>query len=380
MPRYSQYSVLHHFIEKIYEAFKRAGHSCRLLSGDDRVKCPTEDPPDFTIGFNGALLNDQNQFVSDIIKVPHVSLLVDPPYRFINLIKSPYMIITCDDRYCCTYLESLGFHRSFFMPHAVEPELSASPFKERVFDVVMLATFIDYRKCKLVWPLLFPTEVCKVMEETAEMAFSCPISFIQAFNSFFEKLIKKSPKGKFDDISRIDILRQLELYIKGKDRILLAESVTDVPLHIFGTTVDLLSWKTYFGKKHPNIHVHGGVTYASALDVMKQSKILLNPSLKNRDGAHERLFSGIACGSLVITSESLFLSQQFQEEEDILYYRHQNLTQLNSKLLEYLSNEDKRSALVEKGRKKVMSSHTWDNRAVELMQHIPNLIKQIHKL
>jgi spore maturation protein CgeB len=377
MPRYSQYSVLHHFLEKLYEAFKRANHLCRLLKEEDQTIVPQNDPPDFTICFNGALINEKNEFVCDILKIPHVSLLVDPPFRYLNLIKSPYMIISCDDRSGCKFLEDLNFHRSFFLPHAVERELAPIPLKERVFDVVMLATFIDYKKNILNWPKLFPTEICKIMEEAAEITFESSISFIQAFENLYEKLLKNSPKDKFNDLSIKHVLSQLEFYIKGKDRILLAESLKDIPLHIFGTTKDLINWKTYFGIKHPNIHVHGGITYDSALSVMQQSKIVLNPSLKNREGAHERFFSGVACGSLVITNESLFLSEQFQENEEIIFYHHQNLEEMNSKILSFLSHEDQRTAIVEKGRQKVLAYHTWDNRVAELMQYVPHFLEKM---
>lgn len=378
LPKTSQYSVLHHFTKKFHEAFLRQGLSSRLLDGEDRINVPSRDPPDFLTGFNGALFNHQHQLTCDVLGIPFLSCLVDPPYRFLYLVDSPNTIIACDDRYCCTLLESINFNRTFFMPHAVEPELSPDPTLERNFDVVMLATFIDYKMHKQNWKSFFPLGICKIMEEASEITFSDPkISFLHAFNVLYEALSKKYPKSKFENVSMAHVLQHLEIYIKGRDRALLAKSITDMPLHIFGSSLDQLNWKTYLKEKHPNVFYHGPVNYFQALDIMKQSKIILNPSLKNKDGAHERIFAGYACGAMVITNESLYLSEEFKEGEDIIFYRHPDLKDVQQNIHHYLSHEPERAALVEKARTKTMERHTWDSRVKDVLKKIPQLIDKI---
>lgn len=367
LPSRSQYDVLHHFIRKLYEAFVRQGLICRLLGDEDRYAVPAEDPPHFTIGFNGALPGKRTGFACDELHIPHVSLLVDPPYHYTSLISSPYMIITCDDRSGCSMLKSWGFERTFFLPHAVEAELCTALEKEKVFDVALLATFFDIHKCKTEWMKVYPLELCKIMEESAETALTAPYSFIDVF----QKLVQTS--GKFANIHLGKVLSQVEKYLKGRDRILLAESISDAPLHIFGSALDLVGWKAYFGNRKSNVHVHGGITFESALNVMQQAKVVLNPSIKNKDGAHERFFTGTACGALVLTSESHYLREQFLEHQEIEYYRHGHPVAINS----YLSDDHARTAVVKRARDKIAVFHTWDSRAKEIMEHVPALIEQI---
>jgi spore maturation protein CgeB len=378
MPRYSQYSVLHHFARQFYEALVREGFTCRLLNGDDRVHVVESSPPQLTVGFNGALMDLDKNMYCDILKLPHLSLLVDPPYRYIYLADSPYTMITCDDRYGCKLLESLHYDRSLFMPHAVEPTLHADPTTDRPFDVSLLATFIDYKNRALAWKDLFPPTLCKAMENALGVTFEDPhISFIQAFNLEYETLLKKHSKSFFEKISMLQVLQELEIFVKGYDRVQLAKSIRDVPLHIFGNTIDKRGWKEFLHEKHPNIYFHPGVNYEQALQVMKRSKIILNPSLKNKDGAHERIFSGLACGALVVTNFSNFLAPDFKHQENIVYYEPAHYELINDQVIHYLRHEKDRQELVKKGQKTVLDGHTWDHRVREIMKYVPQMVEKI---
>lgn len=372
MVRKSQYEVLHYFTYKLFEAAKRAGLNCRLLHGDDIITVSQEDPPDLSVGFNGVPRNKDNQMICDLIRRPYLSLLVDPPYRFLYVTGSPYTMITCDDRFCCTLLNSLEFTRNFFLPHAVEPELSPDSQQEKIFDVVMLATFIDFKHLRESWKTKFHPVVRQVLEETAEYTFSEPtVSFIAAFNGILDIALQKHPHTLFEKSVINEALQDLELYIKGRDRYLLATAVKDVPLHIFGAAGETLTWKDYLGKNHPNIFPHAPVQYPQALNILKQAKILLNPNLKNKDGAHERIFAGIACGAAVITNQSAYISETLENGKDLLFYDHTDLNKVNTMVNDLLENESTREKLSANGRKKVMQHHTWDHRLEEILRQVP---------
>lgn len=370
VPRTSQYDVLHHFTRKLYEAFVRAGYSCRLLEKDAQLDIPKKDPPDLSIGFNGAPRNTAGQMFCDFLKVPHLACLVDPPYHFLYLYNSPYVITACDDRIGCRLLQTLGLERTLFLPHAVEPELLHEKPLESHFDVVMLATFIDFEKRRKDWRDKYPAPICKAMDSAAEMAFADPkISFIAAFDSVMEGLNRS---GKtFKEINLNEVLQDLEYYIKGRDRVELAKAVK-TPLHLFGGSIDGMGWKEYFdGRK--NIHVHSPVNYSQALQVMKRSRILLNPSFKNKEGAHERVFAGLASGALVITTESQYLLDRFAEDQALVYYRHPHLESIQEDIEEYLSDESLRRSIVEKGCQKIAEGETWDHRVATIAQDLPLL-------
>ncbi|MCE5318838.1 MAG: glycosyltransferase, partial [Parachlamydia sp.] len=370
-PRTSQYDVLHHFTRKLYEAFLRAGYSCRLLEKESQLEIPKKDPPDLSIGFNGAPRNSAGEMFCDFLKVPHLACLVDPPYHFLYLYNSPYVITACDDRMGCRLLQTLGVERNLFLPHAVEPELLQEGPQESHFDVIMLATFIDFEKRRKDWRNKYPTLICKAMDSAVEMAFSDPkISFIAAFDTVLEG-VHRSGKA-FKEVDLNEVLKDLEYYIKGRDRVELVKAVK-TPLHLFGGTIDAIGWKDYFADQK-NIYVHSPVNYSQALQIMKRSRILLNPSFKNKEGAHERVFAGLASGALVITTESQYLLDRFTEDQELVYYRHPHLESIQENIDKYLADETQRQSLVENGCKKIRQGETWDHRVAALAKELPPLL------
>lgn len=361
LPRISQYEVIHHFDEKLYEAFKRAGIKTRLLKKEQFEETFIKSPPDATIGFNGAPRTDDGVMLCDIYKIPHISLLLDPPYRFPYLIESSFVHIGCDDKVCCKILRDRGFERTFFFPHGVEKELSPDPKIEKIYDIVMLATFIDFEQIRNDWPQKYDKKIVEALCHAADETFTNKNrSFITAFEENY--------KGHFDWIELSEPLQELELYIKGKDRTLLVESFEGITLHIFGASFGKKGWKDYLGKKHPSIYVHNPLPYREALDIMRRTKVLLNPSLKNKDGAHERLFSGISCGAMVVTPDSRYLRETLNEGDGVIYYDHQQPDEYKKAVEHYLQNDHAREQAILKGYGIIQKHHTWDQRVNQLLK------------
>lgn len=364
LPNTSQYEVLHHFARKLFEAFQRQGYACRLLTKEEYSKTLFQSPPDFTVGFNGAPVDERGEFLCDQASVPHLSCLVDPPYRFLQLQTSPYIFVTCDDRFWVEAFKTVQHPNYYFMPHGVEKELAPDPLLKRAYDIVFLGTFIDGEKHRKSWRSEFPEPVWKAMEEAAEAALADEnLHFMQALLSILNE------KKQFDAIEHFDLAsvgQELELYIKARDRIDLIRSIKSSQVDIFGGTVDDTGWQQHFAKQS-NVVVHPPVSYHEALRIMKQAKIVLNSGLKNVYGAHERVFSGLAAGAAVLTSSNPFLREHFTDGESILLYRHNDLALVDDLLQHYLHDEQARQALVQAGRSLVMKHHTWDVRLRDLL-------------
>lgn len=378
LPQMSLYEVLHHFTRKLYEALVRAGHSCRLLEGDQRFLVPLESPPDFTIGFNGGLKIEDGRLFCDLIQVPHVACLVDPPFRFFELTSSPFVVITCDDSYCCEDLRSMKFRNAFFMPHAVERELAPEPDVERIYDLAMLATFVDCEKRKAEWSKKFPSEICRGMEKAAGLALADEkTSFLLTLKQALGSHLYTAAGQYKMDLNNIKLIfSEVELYIKGRDKLDLLNAITDHEVHVFGNSIDETTWQHYC-KDRPNIIVHPGVSFTEALEVMKRTKILLNSCIKNKQGAHERIFSGAACGAVVVTNENEYLKKQFVDGQELILYHRSAFHDVNDRIHKLLADESQRQAIADRGRQKVMSHHTWDHRVAELIHQITPVIQNM---
>lgn len=385
LPPISQYGVLHHFTKKFGEALVRLGVGCRILEAEKNNPKPFltqifADPPQCTLSFNGLLPDDEGRFFCDLIKIPHVACLVDSPNNFFPLIKSSFSIITCVDRFSCDFFKGLNFKNALFMPHAVEKNLAPSVDAVRNFEVLMLASCIDYNAIERSWAEKYPASLCEALHEAAEITFSDQeTSYVQAFVQALDRQAAKNGNLDVAQIDMVMMLDELEIYIRGLDRIELIKSIKDSRIDIFGGNNSKALWEKYLGKKHPNVVLHDGVPFEQALELMKHAKIALNSCPWIKNGAHERVFAGLACGALVATAKNPYLEQQFKDGENILFYNYQNRSNLNDSINRMLMDEDLREKTARKGRDITMHNHTWDHRAATLLKELDPILKSISK-
>ncbi len=382
MPPRSQYQVLHHFTQSLAAALTRTGVSCRVLEAQrDQPQLFIDEllrnKPECTLSFNGLLPDEEGRFFCNLIRIPHVACLVDAPQHYLALIRSPYSVITCVDRFYCDFFQGLNFQNSLFMPHGVDKELiiPPTPLDERPFEALMLASFIDYEQVRKTWKKTFETALCKALEEAAEIILSeRDIPCVQALALALDRQTR-SPMGL--DPAKIDFvmaLDQLEDYVNGRDRVDLLKGIKDAQVHVFGAGAE--GWKKHLGQSR-NILTHDAVSYDQALKLMRQSKVVLNscPTIKN--GAHERIFAGIASGAAVVTNDNLYMHDNFKHGDSILFYHHGRWEEINREINAYLHDEEKRLVLVKNGQKIVHEGHTWDHRAATLISELSPILKRI---
>lgn len=383
MPPRSQYGVLHHFTKKLGEALTAVGVKSRILEAEYHNPEPflqalMSDRPDCTLSFNGLLPDEKGRFFCDMLNIPHVACIVDSQNLFIPLIHTPLTIIVCSDRFSCEFFRGLKSRNVLFMPHGVEKELKPDPSMDKIYDVSMLCSLIDYESKRKEWKEKYGPILAKIMDEAVELTLAdSTTSYVQALVNAIDKYMELHHNLDPRKIDFISIMDDLEIYIKGKSRIDLIKSVKDAHVHIFGSTTESAGWEKYLGKSHKNYTIHESVPYEQAIDILKQSKIVLNACPWIKNGAHERIFYGLACGALPMTSENIFMLENFVNEKDILLYQTANMEAINEKVNEYLSNDTKREAVAAEGRKVTMAHHTWEQRASLLVKELAPILENI---
>lgn len=382
MPPLSQYGVLHHFTKKFYEALMRAGVNCRLMEAERKNPRPFllqlfNDPPDCTLSFNGLLPDDEGRFFCDMIKIPHVACLVDSPNHFFPLIRSPYNIITCVDRFSCDFFKGMKYDNVLFMPHAVEKNIVYHPDEDRPYDVLFLGSYIDFEQIAAEWKKKYPESLCKAMQEAAEITLSDQTTpYVQALVQSLQKLSDKDADPRLQNLDFVELLDELEMYIRGIERVRLIKAIKHARIDVFGTGHSKTVWDRHLGKGH-HLVVHEAVPFDQAMELMKHAKIVLNSCAWIKDGAHERTFAGLACGAAVLTGENPFMRSSFTDGESILFYRGDAMNEIDNTISSILKDEPKRRAIAKKGRDIVMQSHTWDNRASLLLKELDPLLKKV---
>ena len=378
----SEYSVVNKFVEDLNHALNTNGVYSEILKTDrhnpkaflDKI---LTDPPDCTLSFNGLLPDTSGHFLCDLIKIPHVALLIDPPTHFLSLTKSPYNIITCVDKdYCKMFLDS-KFTHTLFLPHAVSQSLMTAQNQPKTIDVLMLNSYIDPEAIVANWKKNYSKEVQEILKETIEKTkHEYGTSFIFAF---VETLDKHTKAGKFIDSQEIEfdsILDELYSFIAATSRIELLKGIHDARVDVYGSDGTGEGWKKHVGDKS-NIHYHPQVDFEEALKLMQKAKIVVNCKIESKKGSHERILNAMAAGAAVVTLDTPYIKQHFVDGEEIVLFDLKTPNELNQKINELLSHEAKRASIAMKGRKKVLAEHTWDQRVNILKQELPKFLNEI---
>lgn len=370
---FNLYESKRYFTEKLAEALRRHGVETKIIDvrqqilGAEIIQAIKQFSPDFTCSFNSFVPMDDGQYVWDFLKIPHISFLVDPSFYSTTLTNSDYSILTCVDRSDLGAIRSSGFERVLFWPHAVERELAPNKSEERPYDVVLLGSCYDYESLRVAWQQRNPASLNKILDDAIDIVFSderasLADALVRAWN-----VSKLDPQG----VDFGTLYYYLDNYTRGKDRVELVRSISDAKVHVFGdlatdNAVGILNWHHYLASQK-NVTVHPPTLFGEGLEILKRAKIVLNSMPFFRDGSHERIFTGLACGCLPITSESVYLREQFVPGEELLFYQSSRRADVNAVVNEWLGNEKMRRQAVEKGRAKVMQHHTWDHRVKELL-------------
>jgi spore maturation protein CgeB len=370
------FSILHYYTQKVYEALNHLGHQCRLLEGQERFDRTLESPPDFTLSFNYALQEKHGFLWCDYIQVPHIMILKDPPYNFPILRYSPNLITTCDGKCFIDLLHSLSNQNVFFLPMGVEIDLKLPSEEARPYEVTCFASYIDYEARPKHWKERFPKDIYNAMMEAIEISKeNDDIFFIHAYEASFNECLKKSRDISIFEVKITDILYELSLYLKGYQNTKLLQSIYDAQIHLFKNSPYDLAWNKYLEDK-PNIVFHDFVPFEKSIEIIKRTKILLCSTIK-KQGTQDRIFYGLACGALSLTNENSYLDENFKDGTNIAFFKNQELDQVNEIINYYLEDELKRKSIARHGREEVMKYHTWDHRMTVLIEQIDSLLVKL---
>jgi spore maturation protein CgeB len=98
---------------------------------------------------------------------------------------------------------------------------------------------------------------------------------------------------------------------------------------------------------------------------MRKSKIVLNTIMV--PGSHERVFSAMLNGAVVLSDSNQFYQDFFKDGEDLLLYRWTQIDKLPGIIKEALSSPEKLAQIAAAGQQKAMAEHTWEKRAEMLL-------------
>lgn len=380
-PTISQHAVTQHFCESLYQAFVNKELVCSIV---DTKNYPNLDSlsafvenfsPDLTINFNGLEPQKDNTYLCDQWKIPHLSYLVDAPYRHFSTIYAQRHIPSNVDRYGSYILKLFGCKHSLFLPHACDVRQTAAPEEERVYDLSFVGKCFDPQAIVEQWQKNYPSAICdllhRIVRETREVHFR---SFLHLLlDAYQEKLInpRRHPYS--------EVATQLENYLRAVDRLELLRSLQGLNIHLFCPQESHSLWRHHLGSAAENITFHTEIPFNETVEIFKQSKIVLNSSPSFNDGTHERIFYGMAAGAAVVTNDSIYMRQYFDPGENVLLYGEEQ-PPLYERVLQLLNDDKARCSLARQGQELALTHHTWDNRAQAILDECPSILSEIHRV
>ncbi len=375
-PPENSYKVLQYMTEMIAEALVKQGVRTRLF--DSRIASDPlkftgmvlTDRPDCTLSINGLLPDAEGNFLCDLLGIPHVALLHKTPQHFFSMVKSPLTILCCADQFYVRFLKLFGDTHALFLPHAADGNLQFEEGARRPIDVVMLGSYIDPEEVRQIWSVKYSSDICQILDESVELTLSRPqISYIEAFCECMKAPVAS---GRVDP-KRLDyaaLFNDLESYVRAVDKLEVLQAIEAAKVHVYGEG----DWERFAKSCKGKIIPHDPISFTEAIDVMKQSKIVLNSSPQLKYGGHERFYTAYMCGALPLSAQTPFLEQDYVSGEDAVYYQPPRWGDVNTLIDTYLNDQSKREEIVDRGRHITHEKNTWDNRIQTLLDEIPPIL------
>lgn len=127
----------------------------------------------------------------------------------------------------------------------------------------------------------------------------------------------------------------------------------------------------YTDRPHPDlmdINCCGTVDYRVDMPkVFNQSKINMNFTIRNiRTGIPLRVWDVLGAGGFLLTNFQVELPAYFENGKDLVYY--ESLDDMERKAEYYLTHEEERLEIAERGRKKVKELHSYEDRIAKMLE------------
>lgn len=166
-------------------------------------------------------------------------------------------------------------------------------------------------------------------------------------------------------------LKALYWHARKTERIKLVQDLVASGLKI--SIIGSQEWKQVL-PKHNNVTFLNYCTHEKLIDYYTDSRAVASVNCYN--GANERTFDAMSCGSISIAEDSPTLKNKFNDLEDILFYQRLSAKDKMKDFFEIIKDVNISEGIAQNGLDKFLKSHTWEDRAVELSNFINDTVSR----
>lgn len=329
----------------------------------------------------------------DSFQIPFYNIMMDHPFRYKKALDMApeQMTLLCMDRNHVEYARRFfpNIQNVEFFPHAgielqeaetqtqadtayaeAEPQTQAGmvytvkdygriPISERRIDVLYAGGLARYAAEGLI------PDLGKITDFDAFLLVRRALErLIHEPGLTTEYVIEKSLRDmnlSFDDKKLGEIISELRFLDSFavsfyREEVIRTLAENGITVTVFGKGWDRLEWE------HPNL-VYGGEIYpVQILELMNQSRIVLNTMTWFKRGAHDRIFNGMLAGAAVVTDDSEYLQEHFTSGRELEMFSLRDIKNLPERVNDLLEHPGKAQRIADCGYQSAAAHHTWKNR------------------
>lgn len=337
-----------------------------------RLKAFLLEPVTAVISFNNIGLHlelEDGENIWDRYQVPFYNVMMDHPFHYKKALDSApeQMILLCMDWNHMEYVKRFFPHiqKVEFFPHAgIEVPAKANlRMNERKIDVLYagglsrsaaeglipdLGKIVEFDAFALVQRAL--ERLISEPDNTTELVIEqCLGDMNLRFNN--EELGAIISELRFVDAFAVSFYREQMI------RILVENGIT---VTVFGTGWNRCEWE------HPNLVYGGELPPSQILELMKQSKIVLNTMTWFKRGAHDRIFNGMLAGAAVVSDSSAYLQEHFTNGHELRMFSLKDMRGLLDTVEDLLEHTEEAQRMADCGYQVAFQEHRWKNRLQEI--------------
>lgn len=384
------YDTLDLFTEELSTAFRIRGYETEILDVRDMqnslvklsefIKQPVTAMITFNnLGFNMELTEGKN--IWEQLDIPSINILMDHPCFYHDaLVHAPFhSVVLCIDKNHMKYVQRFypNIPTVGFLPHAgcIHVE-DYKKLKDRKTDVLYaggLSAYVngairpDWEKYDKFDGKNLADLVLKKLIETPAFTTEETVELILHSQGIY--LGEEEMRLLIADMRYIEGLA-VSYFREGAIKALLEAGIN--------VTVYGAGWDKCSLASHPNLIYGGKIPAIEILEIMKDTKIVLNTMTWFKDGTHERVFNGMLAGAVAVTDKSEYMLETFcgieriadkeynTDKAHLAFFELEELKKLPDKVLYLLENLGQAQEIANRGYQKAKKEHTWDVRAKEI--------------